>query len=65
MNSPGYLFDMKPFTRRPMPKALSRLRPPLRDALTRLKQTLDSIPPEEWEARRSRWRARRDGDWVP
>jgi hypothetical protein len=65
MDFPGYLFDIKPFTRRPLPKAVSTLRPPLREALTRLKRTLDSIPAEEWETRRRRWRAYRRSGSLP
>ncbi|MBN2307512.1 MAG: hypothetical protein JXR94_00990 [Candidatus Hydrogenedentes bacterium] len=55
MAPPGYLFDMEPYRRRPMPAAYKRLPPKLRAAFTRLKDSLDAIPPEEWDQRRRRW----------
>ncbi len=51
----SYLFDLEPFTPPPPRRRRAPLSPGIRQALARLRRTMDAIPAEEWELRRRRW----------
>lgn len=55
MATTSYLFDLEQFTPKPPRPRRSPLAPGVRQALARLRRTMDAIPAEEWESRRRRW----------
>jgi hypothetical protein len=57
MKPSNYLFDVKPYARKRTAPPSRTLEPRLRAAFSRLAETIDAIPDEEWEARRRRWEA--------
>lgn len=57
MATSAYLFDLEQFTPPPPRRRRPPLSPRIRQALARLRRTIDAIPQEEWEQRRRRWEA--------
>ena len=57
MQTASYLFDLDPFTPKPDRPRPRRLEPGVRQALARLRRTMEAVPSEEWEERRRRWEA--------
>jgi hypothetical protein len=57
MATSAYLFDLEQFTPPPPRRRRAPLSPGIRQALARLRRTMDAIPSEEWDLRRRRWEA--------